>query len=519
MLPLAAFGCLSAFPLATDQYESPSSPHLSHHDSDNPIAPLPLFAAALPLRCPLSPRDGCHFPHPPPTTGGSRRRRHEMVVPRCFLPPPPCLGQTRGGGGDGSGGGGGRRRGVLIMGSPTPPTASPPCPRALLVTPTWLAAALSSATPPSVVDTRGAVRKVATTPHPDGDGRMDVAVAYTAARGAYAAAAIPSATFLDWTVDVGAQGGRGLPRADAEALLASVGVTRRGMTGGVDVDGAMYDGESGVGGRGGRGGDEVRTVVYDDGAMLFATRLWWAASRLGIRGVAVLDGGWAAWTAAGLPTEPGRVGATSAATTLAAAAPCPPFRVTPTAADAAAADTAVAAAAAALPLLTADDVAAGLVDAAPPSSPTAGSSSTLRRVLIDARSAAQFSGRERRGARGGAIPGAVNLPYRSLLGPGGVGLAAPPDLRAAFEAAGVAPPPPEQGGARGEERVAVTDEGGGGGPPPPLPALGVYCNGGVASTVVIFCWVLLGGGGAANYGGSWNEWGARRDLPVVRGWV
>lgn len=403
--------------------------------------------------------------------------------------------------------------------SPTPPTPLPPPPRALLVTPAWLAAALtSSPTPPAVIDTRGAVRRVATTPHPDGDGRVDVAVAYTAARAAYAAAAIPSAAFLDWTVDVGARGGRGLPRADAEALLASVGLTRGGGGGRRGAGGMTGGGDASAGGRGGVGdgdGGEVRAVVYDDGAMLFATRLWWAAARLGIHGVAVLDGGWAAWTAADLPTEAGRVGTVTVAASSTAASPHSPPPATPTTATDDA-DAAVAAAATALPLLTAEDVAAGLVDAITPSPPTARSRSAARRILIDARSAAQYAGRERRGDRAGAIPGALSLPYRALLGTGGVGLASPPQLRAAFDAAGVAPLPSEERGGGGDG--ATVEEWGGQGPPPPLPALGVYCNGGVASTVVIFCWVLLGGTGAANYGGSWNEWGARRDLPTVRGW-
>ncbi|GAB0498323.1 hypothetical protein MMPV_009664 [Pyropia vietnamensis] len=376
------------------------------------------------------------------------------------------------------------------MGSPTFPIP-PASPRALLVTPTWPSAALSTLSPPAVVDTRGAVRKLATTPHPNGDGRVDVAVAYTPAREAYEAAAIPSAAFLDWTVDVNARGGKGLPRDAAEALLASVGITR-----GCDED-ARGDAD-----------DKVRAVVYDDGAMLFATRLWWMATRLGISGVAVLDGGWTAWTAAGFPIEPGQAGAAaSAAASAAAVAQRPPAT---TAADVATVDAAVAAAAASLPLLTADDVAAGLVDGgAPPPTGT-----PRRRVLIDARSPMQYAGRERRGARGGAIPGAVNLPYRALLGTGGVGLAQPPQLRGAFAAAGVAPLPPPKEGAR--EGVTAHH---GEGLSSPLPELSVYCNGGVASTVVIFCWVLLGGQGAANYGGSWNEWGARRDLPIVRGWV
>lgn len=46
-------------------------------------------------------------------------------------------------------------------------------------------------------------------------------------------------------------------------------------------------------------GDQV--VVYDDGAGLFAARLWWALRWLGHTQVMVLDGGFQAWSNAGLP--------------------------------------------------------------------------------------------------------------------------------------------------------------------------------------------------------------------------
>ena len=41
-----------------------------------------------------------------------------------------------------------------------------------------------------------------------------------------------------------------------------------------------------------------------------------------------------------------------------------------------------------------------------------------------------------------------------------------------------------------------------------------YCNGGVAATVLLFNLARLGYNRLANYDGSWNEWGARLDLPV-----
>ncbi len=48
-----------------------------------------------------------------------------------------------------------------------------------------------------------------------------------------------------------------------------------------------------------------RVVAYDDaGGALAAARLWWMLESVGI-GASVLDGGWKAWKAAGLPVEHG----------------------------------------------------------------------------------------------------------------------------------------------------------------------------------------------------------------------
>lgn len=44
-----------------------------------------------------------------------------------------------------------------------------------------------------------------------------------------------------------------------------------------------------------------QVVAYDNSGGAFASRLWWLARWLGITKVAVLDGGFAAWQAAGLP--------------------------------------------------------------------------------------------------------------------------------------------------------------------------------------------------------------------------
>lgn len=50
-------------------------------------------------------------------------------------------------------------------------------------------------------------------------------------------------------------------------------------------------------------GDGTRVVVYDARENMWAARLWWMLRVFGFDDAAVLDGGWAAWTAMGGPTS------------------------------------------------------------------------------------------------------------------------------------------------------------------------------------------------------------------------
>ncbi len=126
-------------------------------------------------------------------------------------------------------------------------------------------------------------------------------------------------------------------------------------------------------------GPGSQIVAYDQGNAAYAARLWWLARWIGLRNVAVLDGGIAAWRAAGLPLE------------TAVRAPAP--RALPVA------------------LATNAWVSSETVD-------------ELRvragNLLIDARGAERFAGRnETLDPVAGHVPGARNRPFLDNLGADG----------------------------------------------------------------------------------------------------
>jgi thiosulfate/3-mercaptopyruvate sulfurtransferase len=111
--------------------------------------------------------------------------------------------------------------------------------------------------------------------------------------------------------------------------------------------------------------------------------------------------------------------------------------------------------------------------------------------ILDARSRGRFKGTEpepRPGLRGGHHPGARNLPFTELVGPGGT-LLPPDELRRRYEAAG----------------VDLTR---------PLIA---SCGSGVTACALALGLELLGVRHYAVYDGSWSEWGREAELPVEEG--
>ena len=114
-----------------------------------------------------------------------------------------------------------------------------------------------------------------------------------------------------------------------------------------------------------------------------------------------------------------------------------------------------------------------------------------RTQIVDARSKSRFLGHEvevRPVPRIGHMPGAKNLPYGALIGTDGT-MKPAAELRAAFEAAGVNPDKP----------VITT------------------CGSGVTACILALGLAILGNEYASVYDGSWAEWAAVPEAPVVTG--
>jgi thiosulfate/3-mercaptopyruvate sulfurtransferase len=107
--------------------------------------------------------------------------------------------------------------------------------------------------------------------------------------------------------------------------------------------------------------------------------------------------------------------------------------------------------------------------------------------ILDARSPARFNAEEpepRAGVRGGHMPGALNMHYRKLIAEDGT-LKPPAQLRAVFDAVNL-------------DRPIVTT-----------------CGSGLTAAILMLALDEIGAQNVAVYDGSWTEWGARPQAPVV----
>jgi thiosulfate/3-mercaptopyruvate sulfurtransferase len=207
-----------------------------------------------------------------------------------------------------------------------------------------------------------------------------------------------------------------------------------------------------------RGVDPSRTVVvYDEKSGIRAARAFWFLEYFGHPDVRMLDGGFSAWSRAGLPVAVGEAGlgeaglktgpSTSSADWPERAEPRPDR------------------------LATWRDVhdRLGSKDA----------------IILDTRSAEEYYGDLVRARRGGAVPGAVHVDWTRNLDAEGA-FKPLEDLRAMYEKAGVTP-----------DREVVT-----------------YCQGGYRAAHSYLALRLLGYPRVRAYLGSWKEWGDREELPI-----
>jgi thiosulfate/3-mercaptopyruvate sulfurtransferase len=193
-------------------------------------------------------------------------------------------------------------------------------------------------------------------------------------------------------------------------------------------------------------------VVYDTTGTVWAARLWYLLGWIGVN-VRVLDGGLAAWTALGLPTESGPADVPVPVTPWIAREVRPAWVTQHELLERAAND---------------------------------------ERALVCGLPAASFTGTApTRYSRRGRIPNSVNVSSRDLFGPDGTVLA-DADIADAYRAVGVG--------------LGVGD-----------PEVLLYCGGGISASASALTLAAIGAPAVRIYDGSLEEWSSNPELPLEVG--
>ncbi len=192
-------------------------------------------------------------------------------------------------------------------------------------------------------------------------------------------------------------------------------------------------------------GDSTRVILYSRTAITWATRFWWMLRWIGFDSAAVLNGGFPRWQLEGLPvsSEPNSY-------------PAENLSIRPR------------------PELFVDreQMLAAIGD--------------KESCTINALGPDLFSGKIERYGRPGRIPGSINVPAPSLVGPEMTELLSLKIIAEQFAAAGVTP----------DQRVLT------------------YCGGGIFATLDAFLLYQLGYDNVAVYDNSMSEWATDLSLPI-----
>ena len=191
-------------------------------------------------------------------------------------------------------------------------------------------------------------------------------------------------------------------------------------------------------------GDDKRVVLYDSARSMWAARVWWMLRWIGFDNAALLDGGTAAWTEAGHPLASDVTERTPGSLTVSLR-----------------------------PELIADqeEVRAAIDDASV--------------ELVDALPEPIFAGEMTLYSRPGHIPGAVNVPTRTLMNEAGR-FKSDVELKSLF--------------GNNDDKRSIH-----------------YCGGGIAASATAFALVRAGHKNVAVYTASLQEWTADPENPMETG--